>query len=212
MLGHQQVHSLYNHAKCVMAMKKPTGILYRNNVVSFEQQKNVVSFLRKLPKKTWQPNNRGRFPGKIRFRIGYGRSNQEEMPYELKHLVPTILESIKGSITDEEMKLFDVFKTNKSRVTINRYRKGAKLAAHKDPQEFKNAIVIGLTLCRKQETIRKMRFTQKEGDKKHTHDIETSANSVYIFFGDAYYEWKHESVGNMKQKGTVYSLSFRANC
>ena len=197
-----------------MAMKKPTGILYRNNVVSFEQQKKVVSFLGKLPKKTWQPNNRGRFPGKIRFRIGYGRNHEDEMPDELKHLVPTILDSIKSSITEEEIKLFDVFKTNKSRVTINRYRKGRRLGAHKDPLEFKNAIVIGLTLCRRQDsdTIRKMRFTQKEGDKKHTHDVETSANSIYVFFGNAYYAWKHESVGIMKQKGTVYSLSIRANC
>jgi hypothetical protein len=51
-----------------------------------------------------------------------------------------------------------------------------------------------------------------KGNKKQIHDVETRANSVYVFFGEAYYEWKHESVGSMKQKGTVYSLTFRANC
>ena len=191
---------------------KPTGIFYRDDVIDDVKGDKLVYFLEKIQEEKWQPNNRGRFPGKIRLRIGYGRDHEENMPIELDGIVEDILDSIKSSISIEEMKIFDPFKSRKTRVTINRYKPGMKLPAHKDFQEYDDAVVIGLTLCVNRDSTRRMRFSLNENGQKNTHDILTRSLSAYFFFKDAYYEWKHESLGSKKQKGIIYSLSFRANC
>ena len=191
---------------------KPTGLFYRNDVISEDKGKKLISFLEKIQEEERQPNNRGRFPGKIRLRIGYGRDHEKEMPTELEGIVGDILESIKSSISIQEMIMFEPFKVNKNRVTINRYTPGMKLPAHKDFQKFDNAVVIGLTLCVNRDSTRRMRFSLSENGQKHNHDVLTRSLSGYFSFKDVYYKWKHESLGSKKQKGIIYSLTFRANC
>jgi len=191
---------------------KPSGIFYRDDVIDDVKGEKIISFLQKIQEEKWQPNNRGRFPGKIRLRIGYGRDCEENMPIEIDGIVGDILDSIKTSISIEEMKMFDPFKSQKIRVTINRYKPGMKLPAHKDFQKYDNAVVIGLTVCVNRDSTRRMRFSLEQNGQKHIHDVLTRSLSGYFFFKDAYYDWKHEMLGSKKQKGIIYSLTFRANC
>ena len=63
---------------------KPSGIFYRDDVIDDVKGEKIISFLQKIQEEKWQPNNRGRFPGKIRLRIGYGRDCEENMPIEIR--------------------------------------------------------------------------------------------------------------------------------
>ena len=91
---------------------------------------------------------------------------------------------------------------------LNLYDPGDSIAAHQDPPRD-NPAILGITFCENPSTVRTMRFT-KVSDKKKKHPIITHDCSAYCFWGDAYTDWKHESMKNSKQTGRILSCTFRA--
>lgn len=91
-------------------------------------------------------------------------------------------------------------------LTVQRYRPGEGLGAHRDPAR-PDPLVVGVTLCADTNYLRTLRFRPVNG--AGFFDVPTPSGSVYTFHGDAYNEWKHESVPSQKQRSNVYSLTYR---
>lgn len=131
----------------------------------------------------------------------YGRDNQEPIPPQLRQVADEIrhyfTQHFPGSALAAPMQT----------LTVQRYKPGEGLSKHRDGPKAK-PFVVGVTLCHDQAYIRKLRFRQVcNPDIKY--DLLTPHASVYVFHGDAYNSWTHESVKSKKQKQLVYSLTFR---
>jgi len=190
----------------------PTGLFYGDNVITDELRQQVLAFLLAIPEDEWNVLGRSNFATKKR-RIGYGRPaakgrpEEKPIPVELRPMLPAILESIKSSTNAEQSRLLSVF-DGQYRFTVNRYKTGMTLGLHLDDQTDADAIVIGFTIGTQRITTRDMKF-EKIADGS-MHIVPTRDNSVYIFYGDAYTDWKHGS--GKPSDGDVYSITIRANC
>jgi len=184
---------------------KPVGLAYRENVIGKELRNKILDFLVSISEEEWQVLKSSIMATKKR-RIGYGRKDEKSVPEELRDLLPAILASIMESMNDVEKALLAVYK-NDYRFTINRYLPGMNLGLHYDTKAGEDAIVMGFTIGTTDKTFRSMKFQNKDG---HVHPVITRDNSVYIFYGDAYTDWKHGS--SPPTKGVVYSITIRANC
>ena len=195
-------------------VEKPVGLFVMNDVITEKQHAEAMVFLSQIPKERYHPiTTRGKYP----MRIGFGRpeKNEDPVPQELKHLLPAVIESLKSEAGPELVTMLNEFDLEKLRLTINMYDPGRGLGDHCDTEAGEDAIVIGLTLCSNTDTTRRMMFTKVEKDangKKVTHAVLTRAKSVYVLWNDGYTDWMHGSKANKKQKGTVYSITFRYNC
>jgi len=184
---------------------KPVGLAYRENVIGEELRTKILDFLVSISEEEWQVL-KGSIMATKKRRIGYGRQDEKSVPEELRDLLPAILASIMESMNDVEKALLAVYK-NDYRFTINRYLPGMNLGLHYDTKADKDAIVIGFTIGTTEKTFRSMKFQNKAGQM---HPVLTRDNSVYIFYGDAYTDWKHGS--SPPTNGVVYSITIRANC
>ena len=184
---------------------KPDGLAYRENVIGVGLSTKILDFLMSISEEEWQVLKSSMLATKKR-RIGYGRKGENPVPKELRGLLPAILASIMESMNDVEKALLAVYKDD-YRFTINRYLPGMSLGLHYDTKAGKDAIVIGFTIGTTDKTFRSMKFQNKDG---HEHRVITRDNSVYIFYGDAYTDWKHGSTA--PTNGVVYSITIRANC
>jgi alkylated DNA repair dioxygenase AlkB len=190
----------------------PTGLFYGDNVIPDELRQQVLAFLLAIPEDEWNVLGRSNFATKKR-RIGYGRPaakgrpEEKPIPVELRPMLPAILESIKSSMNAEQSRLLSVF-DGQYRFTVNRYKTGMTLGLHLDDQTDADAIVIGFTIGTQRITTRDMKFEKIADGSMHT--VLTRDNSVYIFYGDAYTDWKHGS--GKPSDGDVYSITIRANC
>ena len=185
---------------------KPDGLAYRDEVIGDELRTKILAFLEEIPEDEWE-KLKGSTMATRKRRIGYGRALEKSIPTELRGLLPAILASIMESMNDVEKTLLKIFE-NEYRFTINRYVKNMGLGLHFDTQADKDAIVIGFTIGSKKTTSRSMLF-EKDGTLE-MHSVLTRDNSVYIFYGNAYTDWKHGS--SPPTDGIVYSITIRANC
>jgi len=171
----------------------PTGLVYRDNVITDELRQQVLAFLLAIPGDEWNVLGRSNFATKKR-RIGYGRPaakgrpEEKPIPVELRPMLPAILESIKSSMNAEQARLLSVF-DGQYRFTMNHYQAGMTLGLHLDDQTDGDAAVIGFTIGTQRITTRDMKFENIADRSMHT--ILTRDNSVYIFYGDACTDWKH---------------------
>ena len=92
-------------------------------------------------------------------------------------------------------------------LTVQRYKPGEGLTKHRDGPKQK-PFVVGVTLCHDQNYLRKLRFRMLTNPSVK-YDLHTPHASVYVFHGDAYKDWTHESVPSKTQNALVYSLTFR---
>jgi len=195
-------------------VEKPVGLFVMNDVITEDHHAKAIAFLSGIPCEKYHPITAR---GKHRIRIGFGRpaKNEKPVPEELKHLLAVMLESLKSEAGPELLAMLNKFDLENYRLTINQYEPGWGLGDHYDTKAGEDAIVIGLTLCPNADTTRRMMFTKGEKDangKKVTHAVLTRAKSAYVFWKDGYTDWQHGSKANKKQKGLVYSISFRYNC
>jgi len=195
-------------------VEKPAGLFVMNDVITDDLHDKVIAFLSGISDEEFHPITAR---GKHRIRIGFGRpaKNEKPVPAELTHLIEVVLESLKSGADPELAARIDKYELEKNRLTINKYKTGWGLGDHCDTKAGEDAIVIGLTLCSNTDTTRRMMFTKVEKDangKKVTHAVLTRAKSVYVLWNDGYTDWMHGSKANKKQKGTVYSITFRYNC
>jgi alkylated DNA repair dioxygenase AlkB len=181
--------------------EKPDNILYLANALTENLETEAISVLENLV--GWRPIAGKRYKGTKEQRLGYGRKHQEKIP---EVLIKLATESLK-ILLESHPELFEnneVFKNfSPETLVINRYNIGEKCGAHHDPPR-ENPLVIGITI----QNSRTMRW-RKDTNKSVKYDILTEPRSVYCFWGDAFNCWTHESVASKKQKGVVFSLTFR---
>jgi len=192
-----------------MQLEDRVGFRYFPGVLPEALKLEFLAYLLAIPKEVWQTlGSRGRFKNTVLRRIGFGRSKEAPVPEELKGLLKHILDHIMPSATEEEKRLLRVFFDNEHRLTINRYTKGMVLGQHFDDKTGPDNIVLGFTMGTATTTHRNMIFNNPatgEGFENTTCD-----NSVYMFYGDVYYNFKHGS--SKPVDGDVYSITIRANC
>ena len=180
----------------------PQDIYYIENVVSTDLEKEAIKFIEENELK-WNVISGKIYTGVKKQRCGFGKSNQEKIPDILLEIGQSALLYAKENCKNPEL-LEKLQNFTLDNLIINRYFPGDKCGAHFDPPR-KDPFVFGLTLGSLPETKRTMRWRYL----KQKYDIITNPRSLYIFYGDAFNNWKHESVASKKQIGTIYSLTFR---
>jgi len=191
-------------------IKDPPGFRYFDDVLPEALKEQFLAYLVAIPADVWQTlGSRGGFRTSVLRRIGFGnRAKDIAVPEELEGLLKPILDHIMPFMTEEEQRLLRVFFDMEPRFTVNRYTKGMVLGAHFDDRDEPDGIVLGFTMGTKTTTHRRMTFTNPatgEVFSKATYD-----NSIYMFYGPMYYEFKHAS--GKPVDGDVYSITIRANC
>ena len=195
-------------------VEKPIGLAYMNDVIDDALQDRALKYLDGLKDEAFHTIT-GR--GKNHIRIGYGRPEKGEdpVPDELKGLALAIFTSLKSWAEGDLVDMLVNFDVKNYRLTVNKYEPGWGLGDHYDTKAGENAIVIGLTIAANPEATRRMMFTKKEKNvhgKKIVHAVLTRPQSAYVFWKDGYTGWQHGSKADKKQKGRVYSITFRSTC
>lgn len=190
----------------------PNDLRYVPNVITRDLSKKALAFLRQPGHDWYGPKGKIRQKTK-KTRLTFARHAEDPpIPDVFKEIGKMALanyrEQAKKTSTwsEREDALFgdDILET----LIINHYDPGDSVGRHRDPTR-PNPAVLGVTFCEDVSTSRKMRF-RPVGDKKRMHDVATSDGSAYSFWGDAYSDWTHESVGSKRQRGVVASATFRA--
>ena len=194
----------------MMQVADRVGFRYFADVLIEALKQQFLDYLMAVPEEMWKTigSSRSRFKTTVKRRIGFGRNGENAVPEELEGLLNPILDHIMLSATEEEKRLLRVYFDQKHCFTINRYTKGMVLGQHFDDNTGPDNIVLGFTMGTKSTTHRNMIFsnpTTGESFENTTYD-----NSVYMFYGDMYYDYKHGS--SKPVDGDVYSITIRANC
>jgi len=179
----------------------PKNIIYLPNIINLELEKEALLELDNYQK--WNPIQGKRYKGTKDMRLGFGRHHQLPIPEIFNKISQKAIQifSEKNPELFSEKVEFKYF--TPETLVINKYNIGDKCGAHHDPPR-ENPLVIGITIG----NSRKMRW-RNDKNKNIKYDIITEPRSLYAFWGDAFNNWTHESVASKKQKGTLYSLTFR---
>ena len=194
----------------MMQVADRVGFRYFPDVLLEALKLQFLAYLMAVPEEMWKTigSSRSRFKTTVKRRIGFGRQNENAVPEELEGLLKPILDHIMLSATEEEKRLLGVYFDKPHRLTINRYTKGMVLGQHFDDKTGPDNIVLGFTMGTKSTTHRNMIFNNPTTGE--TFENTTYDNSVYMFYGDMYYDFKHGS--SKPVDGDVYSITIRANC
>jgi len=194
----------------MMQVEDRVGFRYFPDVLLEALKLPFLAYLMAVPEEMWKTigSSRSRFKTTVKRRIGFGREGENAVPEELEGMLKPILDHIMLSATDEEKRLLGVYVDQKHRLTINRYTKGMMLGQHFDDKTGADNIVLGFTMGTKSTTHRNMIFSNPVTGE--TFENTTYDNSVYMFYGDIYYNFKHGS--SKPVDGDVYSITIRANC
>lgn len=189
---------------------RPKGLLYFPNAVPASLSKKAFEYIDSNSLEWYGPRSKTGFVKQKKSRASFGRTEGDhELPPIFEEIGRRAVEEIRRRVPVElAEEVHDLISdANVETCILNCYDPGDGVAPHHDPPRQK-AAVIGVTFCEQPSTVRKMRFT-KAKDKTKKHTVITHDCSAYVFFGDGYSEWKHESVKSKLQKGRVLSASFR---
>jgi len=186
-----------NAKKPAAAAKKPAmmqvadrvGFRYFPDVLLEALKLQFLAYLMAVPEEVWKTINssRSRFKTTIKRRIGFVRKDEDPVPEELKGLLKPILDHIMLSATEEEKRLLGVYFDTPHRLTINLYTKGMVLGPHFDDKTGPDNMVLGFTMITKTTTHRNMIFNNPVTGEAFENT--TCDNSVYMFYGDMYYNF-----------------------
>ena len=181
----------------------PENILYIPEVITPELEEQALIYCNTIT--NLRPISGKRFKGTKDMRTGFGREHQEKIPDVFNNLISEALSKLNNKNPELFINHIEFSNFNPETLVLNKYEIGDKCGAHHDPPR-EQPLVIGITIG----NTRKMRW-RKDTNKLIKYDIVTEPRSLYAFWGDAFNSWTHESVASKKQKGVVYSLSFRKN-
>ncbi len=172
----------------------PQGFLYRAELISREEETDLLAHIRELPFKEFEFQG---YRGKRRvvsFGLHYsfaesGLEPAGEMP---GFLLPLRDEAAHfAALTPEEL----------PHVLITEYSIGAPIGWHRDRPVFEDVIGISLlSACR-------FRFRRKAGAKWERASIVLEPRSAYLMRGPARWEWEHSIP---EAESLRYSITFRS--
>ena len=164
----------------------------------------AIEFLKRVEEPDWSRTKLSRGGRFKKNRLGYGRPHQPRVPSILKLLGNEAFENALKRRPD--FPNWDLFSVDT--VVVNRYAPGEGVGYHKDPPRA-NAFVVGVTLYDCPSSPHSvMRFLEDEGGA--IHDVPTPHRSSYLFTGPSYHAAQHSRQKTKKQRGTVWSVTLRA--
>ena len=183
-------------------------IVFAPHAVSNDSARVALQWIRKLPDEAWQPVNlRSKDRSRIKFSAQrfYGEADSWDtrVPPELLALGEEAVEAARAKAPDAPWDLFKI-----DTLVLNRYPKGKGVGKHHDPPKWV-PLVLGVTLYDDPHNspVNAMEFAHQ----RDSLVVPTPHRSAYAFHGSAYWGATHaRRPCSAKQKGNVYSLTFRA--
>ena len=179
------------------------------HAVGYDTARAALRWARALPEEAWaQVTPRSKDRTRLKFgRSGFYGTNEGWSP----HIPPDLLtlgnEALAVARNVVQGAPWDAF-GDIDTVVVNRYTAGKGVAKHKDPPRWV-PLVIGVTLC--DDPCGPVSVMQFESGP-HRVPVPTPHRSAYVFHSRAYTDATHaRKPGAAKQKGTVYSFTFRAH-
>ena len=192
----------------------PMDDAFRNDVrvlalaVSHDTARAALRWARSRPEEAWaQVSPRSKDRTRLKFgQSGFYGTNEgwsPHIPPDLLTLGNEALAVAQNVVQDAPWDAFSAIDT----VVVNRYTAGKGVAKHKAPPRWV-PLVIGVTLCDDPcGPVSAMLFENGQ----HRVPVPTPHRSAYVFHSRAYTDATHaRKPGVAKQKGTVYSFTFRA--
>ena len=177
--------------------------------VSEDTARSALRWIRKLPDEAWKPVDprRSKDCSRIKFTARFFHAASDawstRVPPELLALGEEAVEAARASVPGAPWDDFQI-----DTLVLNRYAAGKGVHKHQDPKQWV-PLVLGVTLYDDafNSPVNAMEFTH-ERDKRV---VPTPHRSAYVFHGKAYTDARHaRKPCSKKQKGNVYSLTFRA--
>lgn len=172
----------------------PRGFLYRAELISLEEETDLLAHIRELPFKEFEFQG---YRGKRRvvsFGLHYSFAESRLQPAaEMPGFVLPLREKAArfAGLTAEDL----------PHVLITEYSVGAPIGWHRDRPVFEDVIGISLlSACR-------FRFRRKAGAKWERASIVLEPRSAYLMRGPARWEWEHSI---SEAESLRYSITFRS--
>ena len=174
--------------------EEPTGLVYRPELVSAEQEAELLAYLDRLDFRELVMHGRPARRTVRHFGFDYeyasrGVRRGDPLPPELED-VRARCADLAGHASEEL-----------AQALITRYPAGAGIGWHRDAPQFGEKIA-GLSLgsaCR-------MRFQRGTAGERRVHELPLEPRSAYVMGGEARYAWQHSIPATKELR---YSITFR---
>lgn len=179
------------------SVKNPLGFQYADDVISHQQEKDIIDIFPSLPFKEFEFQG---FQGKRRT-VSYGW----KYDFNLFKLVPTDkIPEFLYPILNQAAQFSGISPQRLEQVLITEYSPGAGIGWHKDRPVFED--VVGISLL----SPCKFRFRQENGKVWKRHAVTAMPRSAYLLSGISRWEWEHSiaSVSELRYSITFRSLKF----
>jgi alkylated DNA repair dioxygenase AlkB len=171
----------------------PDGFLYREHLISDEEETDLVRRLRELPFKPFD------FHGHLanRLVVGFGlRYDYDQRAVVEATPIPEFLMPLREKVAQLAGRSAKAFE----QVLINEYREGAGIGWHRDKPQFGE--VAGVSLL----AACSFRLRRKDGPKWERKTITVEPRSAYLMTGRSRHEWEHSIPSVARHR---YSITLR---
>ena len=172
----------------------PVGFRYQANVLSPEEELELVEHLRTLPLKEFEFHG---YTGKRRV-ISFGW-HYDFSDSKLKHTeeIPIFLHKLQ----EHAASFAELSAADLPHVLVTEYGPGAAIGWHRDKGVFDE--VVGISLL----SPCNFRFRRKNGSSWERYSLTVEPRSMYLLRGTSRTEWEHSIPG---VDGLRYSITFRS--
>lgn len=173
--------------------KYPDGFRYQNDVLSVNEEQQLITDVRDLPFKEFEFQG---FTGKRRT-VSFGwRYDFNNFALHKTDDIPEFLLSLR----EKAARFAEIAPAKLQQVLIIEYRDGAGIGWHKDRPVFGD--VIGFSLL----SPCTFRLRRADGDKWERISLTAEPRSAYLLRGPSRWEWEHSIPG---VDALRYSITFR---
>src|SRR3989344_3129452 len=184
--------------KHVNLSAQPSGLIYVADLISREEESQLIEFFENDQKKhPWK--TAGVRAVRLVKHYGYQYPYTRKLELKLSDPIPSVI----NDIIIQKLSKIDVLANFKpDQAIVNRYLSGQGISAHADHPELFGDTVVSISLGCKATMI-----FNKEGCNKFNQIVKP--RSIYVMQGEARYEWTHEMLKTKTQCTTRYSVTFR---
>lgn len=156
----------------------PEGFLYQPDVISIDEEQELVEHIRELPLKEYEFHG---FAAKRRV-IYYGwQYDSEESRLKQTEQIPDFLQKLR----ERAISFADLAAEDLDMAQIIEYRPGAAIGWHRDRDVFGDIVGVSLfSSCN-------FRFRRKAGSTWERYSLTAEPRSIYLLRGPSRTEWQH---------------------